>query len=98
MVMLPVVESEKGCTFMVRVVPRGRRDEIVGLHGDALKLRLAAPPERGKANRALRKFLAKRLDVSPADVEIISGYTSRQKRVCVRDVSVDSVRALVSAK
>jgi len=95
---LQVLEGKEGCTFRVRVVPRSRRDEVVGLHGDALKLRLAAPPERGKANRALSKFLAGRLGVSPSDVEILSGHTSRRKRVRVRGVSAASVRALVDAK
>ena len=93
---LPVVEEEGGCTFMVRVVPRGRRDEIVGLHGDALKLRLVAPPEKGKANRALCKFLAGQLGVAASDVEILSGRSSRQKRVRVRGTSAAAVRALSS--
>jgi len=92
---LPVTEGEKGCTFQVRVLPRSRRDEVVGLHGDALKIRLTAPPVRGKANRALREFLAGRLGVSPSAVEILSGHTSRQKRVRVRGVSAGAIRALL---
>jgi len=83
------------CTFYVRVVPRSRRDEITGLHGDALKIRLTAPPERGKANRALQEILADRLGVSRSEVEILSGHTSRQKRVRVKGVSADAVRTLV---
>jgi len=97
-VTLQVIEEQEGCSFRVRVVPRSRRDEIVGLHGDALKLRLAAPPERGKANRALSKFLAERLGVSSSDVEILSGHTSRRKRVRVRGVSASTVRGLLDAK
>ena len=95
---LPVTEEEEGCTFRVRVVPRSRREAVVGLHDDALKIRLTAPPERGKANRALRVFLAKRLGISPAAVEILSGHTSRQKRVRVEDVSADAVCALLDTK
>ena len=91
---LGVTEKEGACTFQVRVLPRSRRDEIVGLHGDALKVRLTAPPVRGKANHALRKFLAKRLGVSPAAVEIITGHTSRQKRVRVSGVFAAAIRAL----
>jgi len=49
----------------------------------------------GKANRALIKFLAKQLSVSPSAVEILSGHTSRQKRVCVRTVSAAAVLALL---
>ena len=95
---LPVTEEEEGCTFRVRVVPRSRREAVVGLHDDALKIRLTAPPERGKANRALQVFLAERLGVSPAAVEILSGHTSRQKRVRVENVSADAVCALLDTK
>ncbi len=95
---LQVTEGKGGCIFRVRVLPRSRRDEVVGLHGDALKIRLTAPPVRGKANRALREFLADQLGVSPSDVEILTGHTSRRKRVRVTGISADAVHALLSAK
>jgi uncharacterized protein (TIGR00251 family) len=91
---LQVGEDKEGCTFRVRVIPRGRREEIVGLHGDALKVRLTAPPVEGKANYALQVFLAGRLGVPLSAVEILGGHTSRQKRVRVAGVSADAVRAL----
>jgi uncharacterized protein (TIGR00251 family) len=91
---LQVSEDSGGCTFQVRVIPRGRREEIVGLHGDALKVRLTAPPVEGKANHALQVFLAGQLGVSPSAVEILSGHASRQKRVRVAGVAADAVRAL----
>jgi uncharacterized protein (TIGR00251 family) len=92
---LRVVEEKGGCTFRVRVVPRSRREEVVGLHGDALKIRLAAPPEKGKANRALQRFLAKQLGTLTSEVEILSGHTSRQKRVHVGGISAVAVLALL---
>lgn len=92
---LQVEEDGEGCVFYVRVTPRGRRDEVTGLVGDALKVRLTAPPVEGKANLALQRFLAARLGVSLADVEVLSGHTSRRKRVRVRGVPADAVRALV---
>ncbi len=95
---LPVTERAEGAIFRVRVLPRSRRDEVVGLHGDALKIRLVAPPVEGKANRALQEFLAERLDVSRSAVAILSGHASRQKRVRVAGVSAAAVRALLSAK
>jgi uncharacterized protein (TIGR00251 family) len=94
-VTLSVTERRGGCTFRVRVVPGSRREEVVGLYGDALRVRLTAQPERGRANRALRMFLADQLGVSPSAVEILSGHTSRQKRVHVDGVSGDAVRALL---
>jgi len=97
-VALQVTEGKGGCIFRVRVLPRSRRDEVVGRHGDALKIRLTAPPVRGKANRALQEFLADQLRISPSDVEILTGHTSRQKRVRVMGVSADAVRALLSTE
>lgn len=94
--MLKVAEGAEGCIFAVHVQPRGRRNEIVGLYGDALKVRLAAPPVEGRANRELLKFLAKRLGVSSSAVEILSGHASRRKRVRVRGVSAEAIRALVN--
>jgi uncharacterized protein (TIGR00251 family) len=94
-VTLQVVESEEGAAFRVRVTPRSGRDEIVGLHGDALKIKLAAAPEKGRANRALQKLLADRLGVSPSAVQILSGHLSRQKRVCVTGVTAGAVRDLL---
>jgi uncharacterized protein (TIGR00251 family) len=95
---LRVDEGKKGCTFRVRVQPRARRDEIRGLHGDELKIRLTAPPVAGKANQALQKFLAKHLDVPPSAVEILTGHTSRHKRVHVAGVSAKAIHALLEAK
>lgn len=96
--MLPITEEVGGCTFQVHVVPRSRREEIVGLYGDALKIRLSSPPEKGKANDALLKFLAERLGIPSSSVEILSGHTSRQKRVRVEGVSADAVRALLNVR
>ena len=92
---LHIVEDEDGCTFRVRVKPGGRRDEIRGLYGDSLKLTLTAPPERGKANKALQKLLAGKLGVPSSAVEILSGHTSRQKRVRVRGVSPSAIENLL---
>jgi uncharacterized protein (TIGR00251 family) len=94
---LRVTEGKEGCVFQVRVLPRSRRNEVVGLHGDALRIRLMAPPEKGRANQALQEFLAEELGVSRSSVEILSGHTSRQKRVCVKGVSADAICALMDA-
>ena len=80
---LKITEAEGGVTFAVRVVPRANRNEIVGVHGDALKVRLTAPPVKGKANDALIAFLAKRLGVRKRQVEIVAGATSRRKMIRV---------------
>src|SRR5260370_2398375 len=63
-------ETKEGLLLTVRVTPRSARDEIVGTHGDALRIRLNAPPVDGKANDRLRRFLSKRLEVPPSPIQI----------------------------
>lgn len=95
---LQVDVREDGCTFQVRVQPRSRCDQIAGVHGDALRIRLTAPPVEGKANLALCRFLARRLGISISAVEILTGHTSRQKQVRVKGVSAEAVHALLETK
>lgn len=80
---LKITEAGGGVTFAVRVVPRASRNEIAGIHGNALKVRLTAPPIEGRANEALIAFLAKRLGVRKSQVEIVAGATSRRKMIRV---------------
>ncbi|HZQ62244.1 MAG TPA: DUF167 domain-containing protein [Casimicrobiaceae bacterium] len=65
--------------------PGARRSEIVGVHGDALKLRLAAPAVEGKANAELVRFLAEAFGVPLRQVSLLRGETSRRKTVRVSD-------------
>lgn len=71
-------------TLRVLVQPRASRSEIVGPHGDALKVRLAAPPVDGAANEELVRLLAKEYGVPKGAVEIIGGLASRRKTVRIR--------------
>lgn len=75
-----------GCLLILHVQPGARRTEVAGLHGDALKIRLAAPPVDGKANAALCQYVARRLDVAAGAVELVAGASSRHKRLLVRGV------------
>ena len=75
-------EERDGCIILnVRVLPRASKDSIQGLLGDALKVRIQAPPVEGKANAYLIKFLSKHWKVSRSNIEIISGETGRNKRL-----------------
>lgn len=65
----------------LRIQPRASRDEIAGPYGEALKVRITAPPVDGKANAHLLRFLAEVFDVPPSSVELVSGETGRDKRV-----------------
>lgn len=80
---------------MVRVQPRASRDEIAGEHDGGLRIRLTAPPVDDRANEALRKLLAARLNVPLAAVRIASGERSRTKRVEISGVTAAMVRALL---
>jgi len=84
--------------FAVHVQPRARRTEVAGLHGDAVKVRLAAPPVEGAANEELVRFVAERLGVARAAVRVASGAASRRKVVEVDGVSgADARQALLAA-
>jgi uncharacterized protein (TIGR00251 family) len=77
----------KGLVIKVFVQPRSSRNSIVGPHGDALKIKLTAPPVAGEANRLCIKFLAKSLGLPKTAVEIISGHSSRTKNVLIHTTS-----------
>ncbi|HEY3900719.1 MAG TPA: DUF167 domain-containing protein [Chthoniobacter sp.] len=65
----------------LRIVPNARRSKVVGMHGEALKVKVQAPATEGKANEALLEFLADRLGVPVRQLEILSGAKSRDKLV-----------------
>lgn len=77
----------------LHIQPRASRTEVVGPHGEALKIRLAAPPVDGAANEALVGFLAEQLGVARTAITLVAGDTSRRKVVVVKGVGVESVRA-----
>jgi len=78
--------------LLVRAQPRAGRPGIVGLYGDSLKVRLAAPPVEGAANRELVKVLAKALAVPGSSVEVIRGASARDKLVRIHGLSPDDTR------
>lgn len=83
--------------FAVRVQPRASRSEIVGIHGDALKVRLLSPPVDGAANEALIELLAASFAVRRAGVRIVAGHSSRSKIVEIEGVTAGDVDRLVAA-
>ncbi|MBI5626425.1 MAG: YggU family protein [Nitrosomonadales bacterium] len=76
-------------SLTLHVQPGAKRSEIAGLHGDALKIRLAAPPIEGRANEALLKFIAGIFAVPLRNVELHQGSQSRHKVVSVSGSSID---------
>ncbi len=76
---IEIAERDGAITFAVRVAPRASRNAIEGAHAGALKVRLTAPPLDGRANDALRRLLADRLNVPISAVRIVSGEKSRNE-------------------
>jgi uncharacterized protein (TIGR00251 family) len=88
----------RGLTFAVRIVPRASRSEIVGEHNGALRIRIAAPPVAGAANRELVRTLAKIFKLPQNAVEIVSGAHSKNKMVRVRGADAAMLEQLILAK
>lgn len=77
----------------LKVVPGARRDAVVGRLGERLKVRVAAAPEDGKANKAVCALLAAELGVRERDVQIAKGHASPEKTVRVAGVGVEAIRS-----
>ncbi len=78
-------------TVLVKVVPGAKRDEICGMLGERLKVRVSAPPEDGKANQAVCRLLASELGIKPRQVEIVSGHSRSEKTVRIAGVDGNAV-------
>jgi len=89
---MAVRETGGGIELEVWVQPRASRDEVAGLQGEALKVRIAAPPVDGEANAALVRFLAKRLGVARSAVSVVRGHSGRHKTVRIEGLSAETVR------
>jgi uncharacterized protein (TIGR00251 family) len=85
-------ESDQGVVLKVQVQTRASRDEVVGPHGDSLKVRITAAPVAGAANKHLLKFIAKRLKIPQSQLSLKSGATSKTKSISIQGISGAEVR------
>ena len=92
------IAADGRITLTLHIQPGAKRTEMAGLHGDALKIRLAAPPVDGKANEALLKFIARTLGLPRAAVHLKSGETSRHKVVEVMGATPETVERLFTLR
>lgn len=90
--MLDIVEK---VTFSVVVTPGSSKYKVGKVHGDSIKVYVSAAPEKGKANDAVIKLLARELDVPMCDVQIVSGHTTKRKRICVEGASKQDVLKII---
>lgn len=84
-----------GVQLRLQVQPGASRTGIAGLHGDALKIRVAAPPADGRANRELLHYLAECLGVAQARIALVKGESARRKTVIVQGISLEAARELL---
>lgn len=83
-----------GWLLEVHAQPGAKSSAVAGLHGEALKIRIAAPPVEGKANAALEAFIAQKLGVARRVVSVEKGTASRAKRIAVADPAIDPLSLL----
>ena len=87
----PLTDSHGGISFPIRVIPRAKRNQVVGVAAGALKVSVTAPPEDGRANTAVIEVLANWLGIKRRQIEILSGATNRNKVVRVSGVTREDI-------
>ena len=92
---LKITATRDWVTFTVHVQPRASRNELCGVQGDELKLRLTSPPVEDAANKLCIEFLAKKLGVAKSNIAIIAGLKSRHKTIRATGVTSEMVLSLV---
>ncbi len=91
-----IQDSDEGAVLTIHVQPKAGRTHYAGLHGDALKFRVAAPPADGAANQALCEHLAQMFGLAKGQVVIRSGQASRLKRVLLKRVPASRVKQVLN--
>ena len=92
----PPEPGGRPAVLLLHVQPRAARTEVAGRHGDAVKIRLHAPPVAGAANSELLRFLAERLGVPRSAVRLVAGASGRRKRVAITGGPPDPVGRLLA--
>lgn len=91
------IKEDKGDILInVKVQPRASKNEVCGIYGDRIKIKLTAPPVEGEANEKLREFLAEKLEINKGRIEIISGHRGRNKLIKVVDVKKERFENLLN--
>jgi len=96
--MISLTMHQDGVILPVRAQPGARKAGIVGEHGGSLKVAVTAPPEDGRANKALLEVLREQLGLKRSQLELLSGETSREKRFLVRGLTKDELSARIAAR
>jgi uncharacterized protein (TIGR00251 family) len=95
--MIAVTEHAEGCVLAVRAQPGARRTGVVGEQAGALKVAVTAPPEAGRANKAIAEVLREALGLKRSQVELVAGETSRDKRFLIRGLGPAELQGRLAA-
>jgi len=88
---LNIQEDEHGVTFVAKIVPGSSKTAVAGILDDMIKVKVAAPPEKGKANQCLIAFLAKKLGIKKNAIQIVTGQTNPVKHVQINGISAEAL-------
>ena len=95
--MIPLTPHPRGVVIAVKAQPGARKNAVLGLRGDAIRIAVTAAPERGKANQAVAEVLAKALGVKVSQISLLTGETSREKRFLIEGASPADLEARLTA-
>ena len=91
-----MTETKKGVVFGVKALPNAGKSSLAGVYNGMLKVKVSAPPDKGKANKELVKILSKTLKVNSGFVEIIKGEKARQKTVLVMKMTKQELKEAIN--
>ena len=94
--MLDVVTTNTGIILSIRTQPGSSKNRIIGEYGGRLKLAVTAAPEKGKANKAVIELLANTFHISESSIHIISGESSRDKRIMIEGLTQETLKSLLN--
>ncbi|MDN3515024.1 MAG: DUF167 domain-containing protein [Candidatus Brocadia sp.] len=93
--MLDIVTTNSGVILSIRTQPGSSKNRIIGEYGGRLKLAVTAAPEKGKANKAVIELLADVLNIKESSLSILSGESSRDKKIMIEGLTHEDVRSLL---
>jgi uncharacterized protein len=89
-------QTPEGVLLPVQAQPKARKNQIVGWHAGRLKVQVTQAPEKGKANQAILKLLAKSLGLKRSQIQLVSGDTSPQKLFCIEGISAEELMSRIA--
>jgi hypothetical protein len=95
---MPIKDTKKGLAIKVKVQPKAKKDEILGVEGNRIKLRIKAPPEKGRANEACIILLAKVLGITKKEVKLVFGATAREKIFLIQGMKLKEIKERLGVK